>query len=570
MRKRVVLLVPLLALFAFVATAEAADIATPVEGEAMDVRPTGTSVVSGTTYSNGQALKFTNSTAVATEAVSFTSSGDVVLMARAGQRGGSPTLAVSVNGTFAAPAQAITNSGAPAPYTFDVNAPSGSVTIGVKASNTGLGRYPFLDVLSFPASGGGVSADTDGDGVIDADDNCPNETNAAQGDRDKDGVGNQCDPAPDDPTVPGGGGEPTPTTDTDRDGVPDSTDQCPTQAGPASNNGCPTTTTPPPTSWDCTGSGTNQITPGEDIDAIINGDASGTATRFCVHAGTYQVSSVARLKAGDTLDAQPGTTSAVGPATKPTPVVKLVGSGTENLLSALGARITIKWVDLSGARGTGNGTGSAIAAGSADSHFLVQYSRIHNNDSVGISNMHGRVLDSEFFSNSEAAASLGFNASAVKGITEYEAWRVFVHDEQGNGLWCDHGCADDPLRTNGFWVHDSVVVNNDRAGIRVEDSPTQALLQRNEVHGNGLVERRGGIDIRDSEDVLVENNFFGPKTIAGVSYPANGDRIGVRATDSGRSDRVDLARVEVSGNTMNGDRIVTCGGPVACSSTNTP
>src|SRR4028119_1902747 len=221
LRKRVVLLAPLLALFAFVATAEAADVAPPVEGEAMDVRPTGTSVVSGTTYSGGQALKLSNSTAVATETVSFASSGDVVLMARAGQRGGSPTLAVSVNGTFAAPAQAITNSGAPEPYTFDVNAPSGSVSIGVKASNTGLGRYPFLDVLSFPASGGGVSADTDGDGVPDADDNCPNVTNAAQGDLDKDGVGNQCDPAPDDPTVPGGGSEPTPTTDTDRDGVPD-------------------------------------------------------------------------------------------------------------------------------------------------------------------------------------------------------------------------------------------------------------------------------------------------------------------------------------------------------------
>ena len=91
----------------------------------------------------------------------------------------------------------------------------------------------------------------------------------------------------------------------------------------------------------------------------------------------------------------------VGPATKPTPVVKLVGSGTENLLSAYGNGISISWVDLSGASGTGTGTG-AIAAGSAGSDFLVQYSRIHDNDSLGISNMKGRVLDSEFFSNSEA------------------------------------------------------------------------------------------------------------------------------------------------------------------------
>jgi hypothetical protein len=136
----------------------AADVVTPVEAETFDVKPTGTSVVTSTTlyYSNGQALRFTNSKAIATETVNFTSSGDVVLMARAGQTGGSPNVRVSVNGTFTAPAQAITNSGAPQPYTFDVNAPSGSVTIGVKAANTAAGRYPFVDIVTFPASGGGT------------------------------------------------------------------------------------------------------------------------------------------------------------------------------------------------------------------------------------------------------------------------------------------------------------------------------------------------------------------------------------------------------------------------------
>ena len=34
--------------------------------------------------------------------------------------------------------------------------------------------------------------------------------------------------------------------DTDGDGVPNATDQCPTVAGPASNNGCPVTTPNPP------------------------------------------------------------------------------------------------------------------------------------------------------------------------------------------------------------------------------------------------------------------------------------------------------------------------------------
>jgi hypothetical protein len=148
-------LVTVVVLYPFrVVDAAAADAAMPVEAETFDVRPTGTSIVTDATlYSNGQALQFSNSTATAKEQVDFTSSGNVVLMARASQKGGSPKLKVSVNGTFSAPAQAITNSGAPQPYTFDVNAPSGSVKIGVKAANTGSGRHPFADVVRFPPSG---------------------------------------------------------------------------------------------------------------------------------------------------------------------------------------------------------------------------------------------------------------------------------------------------------------------------------------------------------------------------------------------------------------------------------
>jgi hypothetical protein len=133
--------------------------APPVQAETFEVQPTGTSVVTNTTLyapPDGQALKFSNNTAIAETPVNFTSSGDVVLMARAGQSGGPPKLRVSVNGTFTAPAQAITNSGAPQPYTFHVNTPLGNnVRIGVKASNTGTGRKPFLDYVTFPPSGGG-------------------------------------------------------------------------------------------------------------------------------------------------------------------------------------------------------------------------------------------------------------------------------------------------------------------------------------------------------------------------------------------------------------------------------
>jgi hypothetical protein len=203
----------------------AADVATRVEGENFDEKPTGTTVVTNTTlYSppNGQALKFTNNTATAIErVVNFGSQGNVVLMARGGQSGGSPTLSVNVDGGAFSPAQPIRNNGAPVAYTYDLNVAAGSHAIGVRAGNTGTGRNPFVDYVTFPASGSGGTdpgADRDVDGILDASDNCPDVYNPGQRDDDRDGVGNKCDTGS------------NPPTDTDNDTVPDSSDNCPNVA----------------------------------------------------------------------------------------------------------------------------------------------------------------------------------------------------------------------------------------------------------------------------------------------------------------------------------------------------
>jgi hypothetical protein len=63
-----------------------------------------------------------------------------------------------------------------------------------------------------------ATSDGDGDGVVDADDNCPALANADQGDCDGDGAGDLCDPTP--------GCDPT-TEDGDGDGVVDADDNCP-------------------------------------------------------------------------------------------------------------------------------------------------------------------------------------------------------------------------------------------------------------------------------------------------------------------------------------------------------
>ncbi|WP_417910357.1 thrombospondin type 3 repeat-containing protein [Candidatus Electronema sp. PJ] len=60
--------------------------------------------------------------------------------------------------------------------------------------------------------------DTDGDGIIDENDNCPVTPNQDQADSDGDGIGNAC--------------EEKIITDTDGDGVPDESDNCPNVANP--------------------------------------------------------------------------------------------------------------------------------------------------------------------------------------------------------------------------------------------------------------------------------------------------------------------------------------------------
>jgi hypothetical protein len=123
----------------------AADIT--VEGEKFTNRPAGTTLISGTGYSGGAALKFA-ANVTASHTVNCSAPCDVVLMASGGQSGGQATF--SVNGSAS---QALTSTTTRA-YTFHL--PNGATTISVKAGGTGTGHNAILDVVSLPASDGGT------------------------------------------------------------------------------------------------------------------------------------------------------------------------------------------------------------------------------------------------------------------------------------------------------------------------------------------------------------------------------------------------------------------------------
>lgn len=87
-----------------------------------------------------------------------------------------------------------------------------------------------------------VFSDKDGDGVPDDIDRCPDvpgpkENFGCPVDRDGDGVPDSKDLCPDVPGPVENGG--CPWADRDHDGVPDKDDQCPDEPGPADNHGCP-------------------------------------------------------------------------------------------------------------------------------------------------------------------------------------------------------------------------------------------------------------------------------------------------------------------------------------------
>jgi hypothetical protein len=132
-------------IFSAYAAGQGAD---PVEGESF-THPPGTKVVQGSQYSGGKALKITSGQALPTKRVTITETSNVLVRARAGQKGCSPTLTIRVDGSNAGMRKITSNVLSNYLYSGIILEP-GTYTIGLKGGNLAEGRYVFVDVLRFP------------------------------------------------------------------------------------------------------------------------------------------------------------------------------------------------------------------------------------------------------------------------------------------------------------------------------------------------------------------------------------------------------------------------------------
>jgi hypothetical protein len=313
---------------------------------------------------------------------------------------------------------------------------------------------------------------------------------------------------------------------------------------------------------------------GQDLDVIVNADDLTIGTRFQLEGPcSYTVDTMMVLNEGDEIAGPPATFIERAPAFDPEPTVTIVGSeGLSHVISARGT-VHLEWVKIVG--GTGEyaavgspvaGTGSGLAMGMASNTSSLYAVHITGSDGAGITNARGTFERIELDDTTQDPNFLGFIGSGLKAINEVEVKNSYIHDNQGNGLWCDVFCHDSADHLNGFWVHENLVVNNGRAGIRFEQvgdvaDAGEALIENNEVHGNSTGALRGGVSIHDAQNALVRNNVFGAETIADVAYLPNSEGVAIRATDSGRPDRPDLFNVDIVDNVLNGEVIMGCESP---------
>jgi hypothetical protein len=309
------------------------------------------------------------------------------------------------------------------------------------------------------------------------------------------------------------------------------------------------------------------VNPGDDIDAKINAASAGATILVHGAPGTvYTVDHPMVLEANQKVFGDVGTLSSVGPATVPDPPVTLRADNTSltGIFRSTGDGIKIKWLDLDVA-----GAQRSIDGSEGGPSQVMQYVVCHNSQAACIGRYRGDLLDSEIYMGGTNPAVFDGTVSAIKCQWFCEVAHSYVHDNRGNGIWCDQGCISDSIHPNGFYVHHNVVGDNGRNGIFYENSPrpcvsgnipcndgdpVHALIEYNYVYGNSRVDSsRAGIQISDAANGEVRFNILGKKPDG--TFDHNAENLGIRIHSSGDPTRGVEKNADIHDNQMNSEII---------------
>jgi hypothetical protein len=330
------------------------------------------------------------------------------------------------------------------------------------------------------------------------------------------------------------------------------TTSAPTTTAGAGNDtgGAGLTSKPGPSSAITCPAGAVSIAPGQDIQAKINANEGGTT--FCLRAGRH-VPTTAYLNPGPgdvfigefgaVVDGQDRRAVSFSARHGSTPV------SVKNL--------TVENFTLHGIEGARGWTieNNEVRQNGGDGIWLGSVNRnnyVHHNDHGGMVSGFGQsgveVENNEIaFNNVDSVRNepdAGGKMVAVQGVDYHHNW---VHDNYGNGIYCDINCY-------GLNIHHNLVERNAKVGIEIEIG-YDSDIHDNELRGNGIVDSRcaqgtqcwftdlGGILLFNSSNARVHGNSI---------EDANGHGIVGRQDDRRRCDTADVH----TGRYCRGDHVV--------------
>lgn len=293
------------------------------------------------------------------------------------------------------------------------------------------------------------------------------------------------------------------------------------------------------------------VNPGDNIVGKVNNAPPGS--KVCVHAGTYDLKGHTLLpKDRVTLRGDPVTVGSKGRIHAPTKVYSKAKDGVIKATS-LRQKLRILNIDISGATGTKSSDSSTKKHGRGFNGngkqpvVSISYSRFHHNANSGIDGIGaGSVLHHLQLDHNGSKSYMGCCASGVKAGRAFTIRRSYVHNNIGNGIWCDVGCEGGIFR-----VKNNLVKGNTRDGIRDEWSDhdgRSSIIRNNTVIGNnfdGAKGGHGGITAVSVWHVLIEGNVL-----------RNNGNAAIEAKDDNRGSLTDVV---IRDNHLGGDPLKGCG-----------